>query len=247
MIWTATATHVCGIIAGENVGIAPGVDLMVASILESETLDTTLERIVVALNWMLSHFQLEEHRHKPMIVNLSLGVRPQEVRGNPARQTILDGIQRILGVLAALNVLPIVAIGNDGPGQMRAPGLFPETLSVGAVDDELQPAWFSGGGQSTLVEKSEPDIVGPRRQHLIQPQAPQRPAQPLRRDERHQRGRPPTSPASPRSTPLLIPALQGAALRQKLLDNGSAARCAGGARGARGWPALYRTLWQTLW
>ena len=31
-------THVCGIIAGQHIGIAPGADLMVASVIESETL-----------------------------------------------------------------------------------------------------------------------------------------------------------------------------------------------------------------
>ena len=64
-------------------------------------------------------------------------------------------------MLVELDVLPVVAIGNDGPGQMRAPGLFPETLSVGAVNEMLQPAWFSGSGQSTFANKTEPDIVGP--------------------------------------------------------------------------------------
>ena len=210
-------THVSGIIAGENVGIAPGVELMVASILESETLETTLERIVVALNWMLSHFQTEEHRSKPMIVNLSLGVRPEEVRGNPARQTILDGIRRILGVLVALDVLPIVAIGNDGPGQMRAPGLFPETLSVGAVNEMLQPAWFSGSGQSTFINKTEPDIVGPGVNVLSSLKR--------RSDQRslyeEMSG---TSMAAPYVTGIAAlyaaadPSLQGEALRQMLLD-----------------------------
>ena len=40
----AHGTHVCGIIAGEHVGVAPDADLMVASVIESDTYETSLER-----------------------------------------------------------------------------------------------------------------------------------------------------------------------------------------------------------
>ncbi|MEZ4866834.1 MAG: S8 family serine peptidase [Caldilineaceae bacterium] len=153
-------THVAGIIAGRHVGVAPAVDLMVASVIESETLHTSLERVVIALNWMLAKFQLEENLHKPTIINLSLGFLPEWI-GQGQAATVSRGIQQILNTLVVdYNVLPIVAIGNDGPGRMRAPAYFPETLSVGAVDQHLQPAPFSGGGRSPLVPENEPDLVG---------------------------------------------------------------------------------------
>jgi len=153
-------THVCGIIGGRNVGIAPAAELMVASVIESETLHTSLERIVIALNWMMARFQLEENLHKPVIINASLGFR-SELLGSGQAEATLKGIQQILQTLVLdYDVLPIVAIGNDGPGRMRAPAYFPETLSVGAVDNQLQPAAFSGGGRSPLVDAIEPDLVG---------------------------------------------------------------------------------------
>jgi hypothetical protein len=49
-------THVAGVIAGQHLGIAPDVDLMVAAVLESETLKTSLERVVTALDWLLAQF-----------------------------------------------------------------------------------------------------------------------------------------------------------------------------------------------
>ena len=141
-------------------GVAPLAELMVASVIESETLRTSLERVVIALNGMLAELQLEKNLHKPAIINISLGFPPEWV--NLAQIGMVSrGIQQILNTLLIdYNVLPIVAIGNDGPGRMRAPAYFPETLSVGAVDRALKPAAFSGGGRSPLVAISEPDIVG---------------------------------------------------------------------------------------
>jgi subtilisin family serine protease len=153
-------THVSGIIAGKSVGLAPDVDLMVASVIESETLKTSLERIVVALDWMLSHFQRDENLEKTTIINMSLGFLPHWLTGTEA-ETVMNGIRIIISTLVAdFDVLPVVAIGNDGPGMMRAPGFFPETLSVGAVDDSLNPAPFSGGGLSTITGDPEPNIAG---------------------------------------------------------------------------------------
>jgi len=43
-------THVCGILAGQHVGVAPEVNLWVASIIESETMRTSLRRVLVGLD-----------------------------------------------------------------------------------------------------------------------------------------------------------------------------------------------------
>lgn len=153
-------THVCGIIAGQNVGVAPDVDLLVASVIESETLKTSFDRVLIGLDWMLSHFQLEENQAKPTIVNMSLGF-PTEVLKLAAYKSALDALRKVLRVLLEdFEVLPVVAIGNDGPGKMRAPGFFPEVLSVGAVGADFEPALFSGGGTSPLTGKTTPDVAG---------------------------------------------------------------------------------------
>lgn len=152
-------THVCGIIAGQHVGIAPEADLTVASVIESETGQTSLSRIIIALDWMLSQFESRKSRGGPVIVNMSLGFRPECL--SKSEQKTLGGIQSLIStLLKGFDVLPIVAIGNDGPGNMRAPGYFPETLSVGAVDFNHKPADFSGGGFSTIDGKTQPDIAG---------------------------------------------------------------------------------------
>ncbi|MDD3824382.1 MAG: S8 family serine peptidase [Anaerolineae bacterium] len=153
-------THVAGIIGGRNVGVAPDVELLVAAVIESETVKTSLERVMVALDWMLSHFQLPENADKPFILNLSLGFRPEWI-GVTEIQSVVEGMHLLLRTLVMdFDVLPVAAIGNDGPGVVRAPGYFPECLSVGAVGPDLRPPWFSGSGLSPVTQETEPDIAG---------------------------------------------------------------------------------------
>ena len=153
-------THVCGIIAGRHIGVAPGSDLMVASVIESETLKTSLSRIYRGLDWILSQISNEENLSKPVIVSMSLGFITEHLR-NSEKESLMVGVRGLISTLVEdYSVLPIVAIGNEGPGNMRAPGSFPETLSVGAVDFNQKPACFSGGGQSPTDGKMQPNIVG---------------------------------------------------------------------------------------
>jgi len=63
-------------------------------------------------------------------------------------------------LVADFDVLPVVAIGNEGPGNVRAPGYFPEVLSVGAIDSYHKPAGFSGGGLSPIDGEVQPNIAG---------------------------------------------------------------------------------------
>jgi subtilisin family serine protease len=153
-------THVCGIIAGENIGVAPDVELLVASVLESETLKTSLDRVLIGLDWMLSHFSEAENLAKPTIVNMSLGFPPEALR-LPAYKRAAELFRKVLRIMAEdFGVLTVVAIGNDGPGKMRAPGFYPECLAVGALDFELAAADFSGGGVSPISGRPKPDIAG---------------------------------------------------------------------------------------
>jgi subtilisin family serine protease len=140
--------------------VAPDVDLMVASVIESETVKTSLERVMVALDWMLSQFQLDHNADKPTIINLSLGFRQDWIEATQL-ESVLEGMRLLLSTLVVdFEVLPVAAIGNDGPGIVLAPGYFPECLSVGAVDFDLEPAWFSSSGLSPLTGKPEPDLAG---------------------------------------------------------------------------------------
>jgi len=91
---------------------------------------------------------------------MSLGFLPEWVSG-PQFGSVLDGMKLIIATLANdFDVLPVIAIGNDGPGKMRLPGYLPEVLAVGAVDTKSKPADFSGGGLSPISGDPEPNIAG---------------------------------------------------------------------------------------
>lgn len=153
-------THVSDIAAGRINGVAPEAELMVAAVLESETLRTSLERVVLALNWMLAQFKEVDNLHKPMIVNMSLGFTQESIDRVDFANAV-RGFQLVLHTLANVyNVLPVVAAGNDGATHLRVPALFDDTLSVGAVDFDGNVAPFSGSGRSTITNEQEPDLVG---------------------------------------------------------------------------------------
>ena len=152
-------THVCGILAGKHVGVAPSAALLVVSVIESETLQTSLSRIVLGLDWLLMQFSEAENRGKPAIVNMSLGYLSTHIDKKHLHAGMAV-IQQILSTFLARGILPIVAIGNEGPGTLCAPGYFPETLSVGAVDFQHEPAGFSGGGNAPGSGETQPNIAG---------------------------------------------------------------------------------------
>lgn len=153
-------THVAGIIAGETIGVAPDVDLMVAAVLESETLKTSLERVVVALDWLLSQFRFEEKLGNAVIVNMSLGFSKTTLSRKEYAAAV-TGLRSVIDTLVTdFGVLPITAVGNEGKGRVRAPAYFPHTISVGAVDYTLKVADFSGSGTSPVTGETEPNLMG---------------------------------------------------------------------------------------
>jgi len=91
---------------------------------------------------------------------MSLGFPPEALK-LPAYRRAAEIFRKVLRTLTDdFGVLAVVAIGNDGVGQMRAPGFYPECLAVGAVDFEYNVADYSGGGISPISGKSKPDIAG---------------------------------------------------------------------------------------
>lgn len=153
-------THVCGILAGQRVGVAPEVSLWVASVIESETTKTSLRRIVAGLDWLTRIFSESTNRTRPALINMSLGFLDAKLATSELNIVRLAMRQMFQTLMHNLSVLPVVAIGNEGARTMRAPGYFPEALAVGAVSTDGTPAGFSGGGQSPIDGSTKPDIAG---------------------------------------------------------------------------------------
>ncbi|QJW98796.1 S8 family peptidase [Frigoriglobus tundricola] len=154
-------THVSGILVGQTVGVAPEADLYVASVIESETILTSVTRVFAGLQWVLRHFTTPNNERKPGVLNMSLGF-PQQVTGVDANelQARFRTMQLFLTTLRRANVLPVAAIGNAGAGQFGYPGAFKEAVGVGAVDFNEQVPGFSGSAPAGNTTPAKPDLAG---------------------------------------------------------------------------------------
>jgi subtilisin family serine protease len=154
-------THVAGILAGKTIGIAPEADLLVAGVIESESTTTSLRRVVAALEWISAEAIAPGNEERPVILNLSLGFDPS-VLAKQMNKILSDAMRDLLATLCELDVLPVVAIGNDGPGSFRLPGGFPEVLAAGAVNDQ-HVAWQKSGSGAPKFDNQtyqKPDLAG---------------------------------------------------------------------------------------
>ena len=138
-------THTAGTIAGRPVGgkfigVAPGAKLASATVIEG---GDVAARVLGGLDWCVSL--------GVRIVSMSLGIRGVGEEWHPITQ-----------ILRAKNILPVYAVGNEGPGTSRYPGNYPEALSVGAVDQHNAVAGFSSSQRfARQSDPVVPDVVGP--------------------------------------------------------------------------------------
>jgi len=138
-------THTAATIVGRPVGnfefgVAPEASLCSAKVIE---LGDVLARVLGGLNWCLEQ--------NVKIVSLSLGFPEYD-----------EGFLTIIQAIRARGILPVVAVGNDGPGTSRSPGNYETVLSVGASDSKNLVAAFSSS-QLFLrpLDPLVPDLVGP--------------------------------------------------------------------------------------
>jgi subtilisin family serine protease len=142
-IFRGHGTHVAGIIAGTNVGVAPGAKILSYTMLPNTR--GTLSHFVFAIEHLLT-------RPEVQIINMSAG-KPGQV----------SRMRYLAQIAQRLDTLFVVSVGNEGANTSRSPGNYPEVLSV-AASDRTGKLWAGGGmgtvlwgGQSRVV----PDIVAP--------------------------------------------------------------------------------------
>lgn len=152
-------THSCGIIAGRDIGIAPHVELIVATV-AGGGIGTSLARLVFALNWMLSILMIEQNLSKPFIIVLPFEFI--DLNNNQHQLGVVSSAlhQIIRTLVIDYDALVIVGSGAKGSGHINMLAKFPEVLAVGAVDNELSVADFSGSCPAQDVIQAKPDVVG---------------------------------------------------------------------------------------
>ncbi|WP_342377841.1 S8 family serine peptidase [Myxococcus stipitatus] len=138
-------THTAATIAGrpvkkQHVGIAPGAMLESACVIEG---GYATARVLGGMDWAIGQ--------GVRVLNMSLGF--------PGYQ---PDFLTLTQILREKNVLPVFAIGNEGPGTSRSPGNYSEALSVGATDEDRQVADFSSSESLPRTEDPNvPDLVAP--------------------------------------------------------------------------------------
>lgn len=138
-------THTAATLVGRPVknfqfGVAPEAALYSAKVIEG---GDVLARVLGGLNWCLGQ--------QVQILSLSLGFRGYDPSFLP-----------LIEALRARGVLPVVAVGNEGPGTSRSPGNYDNVLSVGATDNRDRVADYSSSQPFTRpLDPLVPDLVGP--------------------------------------------------------------------------------------
>jgi len=144
-ITPAHGTHTAGTIAGRPtpkgvVGVAPDAKLASGMVIEG---GQVIDRILSGMEWVAS-----KHAR---ILSMSLGLRGF----TPAFQVVVDALRKN-------NILPVIAVGNEGPLTSRSPGNYPNVVSVGAMDKSDIVADFSGSQTFNRPDDPlVPDLAAP--------------------------------------------------------------------------------------
>lgn len=138
---THTAATIVGRpVNGRYVGVAPGATLAVATVIED---GQVARRVITGLNWAVSQ--------RVRIINMSLGFRGYH-----------PDFYEIIRRVRERGILPVVAVGNEGPATSRSPGNYDNVLSAGACD-ERREIWQQSSSQ--IFERPNrpivPNLVGP--------------------------------------------------------------------------------------
>jgi subtilisin family serine protease len=153
-------THTSGSVLGWDskhiTGVAPDAKLIVGRGLGEK--GGTMWDLVAAMEWFMAPTKVDGTAPRPDlapdIVTNSWGGAPT---GNPFLWMALRNWRRA-------GIVPVFAAGNDRnakPGQVAVPGMYPETITVGAQDLDDKRAWFSMFGPSDFSNDKKPEIMAP--------------------------------------------------------------------------------------
>jgi subtilisin family serine protease len=138
-------THTAGTLLGRagprgKFGVAPSAQLVSALSIEG---GQVIDRILAGLEWIVGR--------NVQILTMSVGL--------PGFVTAFD---EVIAALRRNRVLPVIAIGNEGPDTSRSPGNYPNVLSVGAcTEDDLVADFSSSQRMARPQDPLEPDLVAP--------------------------------------------------------------------------------------
>ena len=146
-------THVAGIVAAQGgvAGVAPEASILAYKVLNSDG-SGTMSAVISGMEAAMDPNGDGDTSDHADIISMSLGGKGEQ--DDPLCIAVRSAVE--------LGIVVVVAAGNSGPyfGSVASPGMAPEAITVGAVDDSGALADFSSRGiASDLLVK--PDICAP--------------------------------------------------------------------------------------
>ncbi|MBN8554747.1 MAG: S8 family serine peptidase [Deltaproteobacteria bacterium] len=145
-------THVSGTIVGGNasgttIGVAPGAKIIMAKVLDCNG-SASLATLLSAMEWMLNPSGDANKNDAPKIISNSWGGSTQ----------FMYGFRNIVKTWRRFGILPAFAAGNSGSSyfSVNAPGSYPFSFTIGAVDENLELTSFSSRGPTIWWNKFYP-------------------------------------------------------------------------------------------
>jgi subtilisin family serine protease len=158
-------THVAGTIAGSNspdqaFGVAPGAQLIIGKAFGASG-EFSVKGLLASMQWMADPDGDPATDDAPHLVSNSWTADIDPKNESPSDDPLCAAVD----TWVKLGIIPVFAIGNDGPKgeSIGIPAACPGTVAVGASDDRDEVPQFSSRGparwKSSVAQK--PDIVAP--------------------------------------------------------------------------------------
>jgi len=156
-------THVSGTIAGgsasgKSIGVAPEAQIMMAKVFDKKG-GATMDNLLKAMEWFLDPDGDPNTNDSPRVVSNSWGANSQ----------FSYGFRNIIRTWKRFEIFPNFAAGNSGfYFSINAPGAYPFSYAIGAVDENQKVTSFSSRGPTIWWESKwypqfikKPDVSAP--------------------------------------------------------------------------------------
>lgn len=136
-------THCAGTVASQLYGVAPGATLIGVKVL-SATGSGSWTTVMEGVQYAALHAD---------VISMSLGGR-----ANPNGNVVEDAVENAIDN----GITVVIAAGNEGPFMQTigTPGAVKKAITVGAIDNKGELAYFSSRGVSVYLDP-KPDMVAP--------------------------------------------------------------------------------------
>lgn len=158
-------THVAGTVSGAgtsgtNIGVAPGVSLIIGKILSGSG-SGTWEGVLAGMQWVSDPDGDPKTADAPSLVSNSWGGGGPDKEIDPMENPLCKAVAN----WAKLGILPVFANGNSGPSASTVglPAACPDAFGVGATDNNDAIAYFSSRGPAVwkTVTLIKPQVSAP--------------------------------------------------------------------------------------